>query len=176
MDDTDTLDKADDYAEMGAMLVTGGYPNEAKQVLERGMAANVFQGDAKTRAQEDLNRAKSGAALDAKELGTAASQLAAAKTGNQMVGIGKLYFSAGQYDKAVDAIQQGLAKGGVTDADDANLLLGIAAARLGKAPDAKAAFDAVKNPTLAEVANLWKLKVDVPAATTPAPAAAPTTG
>jgi hypothetical protein len=39
-----------------------------------------------------------------------------------MVAIGKLYFSAGDYANAVDAIQKGLAKGGVADADDANML------------------------------------------------------
>ena len=38
MNDTDTLDKGEEYAEMGSTLVTGGFPNEAKQVLERGMA------------------------------------------------------------------------------------------------------------------------------------------
>jgi hypothetical protein len=180
MNDTSTLDKPDDYAEMGSTLVTGGFPNEAKQTLEHGMSSGVFTGEAKTRAQQDLDRARSGAALDAKELATAGSQLAAAKTGNQMVGIGKLYFSAGDYPKAVDAIQKGVAQGGVTDVDDANLLLGIANARLGKTAEAQAAFDAVKNPTLAEVANLWKLKVEVSgapaAAPTETPPPAPTTG
>jgi hypothetical protein len=175
MNDTNTLDKPDDYAEMGSTLVTGGYPNEAKQVLERGMAGNVFTGDSKARAQQELDRAKSGAALDAKELGTAASQLASAKTGDQMVSIGKLYFSAGDYAKAADALQKGLAKGGVKDTDDANLLLGIANARLGKTAEAKAAFDAVKTPTLAEVARLWNLKLQVSGNQAPAAAAAATT-
>jgi tetratricopeptide (TPR) repeat protein len=170
MSDTDTLDKSDEYAEMGSTLITGGYPNEAKQILERGMSANVFQGTAKARAQADLERARAGAALDAKELPSAATQLAGAKTPQQMLGIGKLYFSSGEYEKSVDALRKGLAKGGLKpeDADDANLLIGIASARLGKAADANAAFDAVKNASLAEVARLWKLKVEAPAAPTPA--------
>jgi tetratricopeptide (TPR) repeat protein len=174
MNDTNTLDKAEEYAEMGSTLITGGFPNEAKQVLERGMSANLFQGDAKARAQADLERARSGAALDAKDLPAAAAQLASAKTPQQMIGIGKLYFSAGQYDKAVDAMQKGLAKGGLKpdDVDDANLLVGIANARLGKVAEANAAFDAVKNPTLAEISKLWKLKLAPP----PAPAAAPAAG
>jgi tetratricopeptide (TPR) repeat protein len=174
MNDTSTLDKGEEYAEMGSTLITGGFPNEAKQVLERGMSANLFQGDARSRAQADLERARSGAALDAKDLPGAATQLASAKTPQQMIGIGKLYFSSGEYDKAVDAMQKGLARGGLKpdDIDDANLLIGIANARLGKATEAKTAFDAVKNPTLAEVAKLWKLKLD----TTAAPAAAPAAG
>ena len=172
MNDTDTLDKGEEFAEMGSTLVTGGYPNEAKQVLERGLAGNLLQGDSKARAQADLERARAGATADAKDLGTAAAQLAAAKTGMQMVAIGKLYFSAGDYANAVDAIQKGLAKGGVTDIDDANMLAGIANSRLGKLTEARTAFDAVKAPGLADIARLWKLKLDTAApAAAPAPAA-----
>ena len=169
MDETGTLDKGEEYAEMGATLVNGGFPNEAKQILERGMSANVFDAQAKGRAQADLDKARSGSTLDAKELATADKQIATAKTANQIIGIGKLYFSAGDYAKAAETLQAGLTKGGATDADDANLLLGIAAARAGRPADAKTAFAAVKNPTLAEVARLWTLKLD-----TPAPAAPPT--
>ena len=175
MQDTGTLDKADDYAEMGSTLVTAGFPHEAKTVLESGMSAGAFTGDARSRAQQDLDRAKSGSSLDAKEIASAPNQLASAKTGAQMIGIGKLYFSNGDYEKAVDALQKGLAKGGVTDNDDANLLLGIAYSRLNRSAEAKAAFDAVKNPTLTEVANLWKLKLDVSGTAAPAEAAASTT-
>jgi outer membrane protein assembly factor BamD (BamD/ComL family) len=164
MNDTNTLDKPDEFTEMGATLVTGGFPNEAKGILERAIATNQLQGDAKARAQADLDRAKSGAAADAKDVGTAAAQLAAAKTGNQIVAIGKLYFSMGDYANAADAIQKGIAKGGVTDVDDANLLMGIAHSRQGKLAEARAAFDAVKAPALAEVAALWKLKLDTAAA------------
>ncbi len=138
------------------------------------MAANVFQGESKSRAQAELERARTGAAVDAKDVGTAAAQLAAAKTGNQMVATGKLYFSAGDYANAVDAIQKGLAKGGVADIDDANMLAGIAYSRLGKLAEARTAFDAVKAPGLTDVARLWKLKLDT--AATPAAAAAPATG
>ncbi len=173
MNDTDTLDKGEEFAEMGSTLVTGGFPNEAKQVLERGLSGNLLQGDSKARAQADLERARTGATADAKDVGTAAAQLAAAKTGTQMVAIGKLYFSAGDYANAVDAIQKGLAKGGVSDADDANMLAGIANARQGKSTEARAAFDAVKAPALADIARLWKLKLDAAA---PATATAPAAG
>jgi tetratricopeptide (TPR) repeat protein len=170
MNDTDTLDKADEYSEMGASLIAGGFPTEAKGILERGMAAGVFSGDAKGRAQADLDRARTQAAQDAKDLPNAGKMLSSAKSGKEMVATGKLYFSAGDYPNAADAIQKGLAKGGVTDADDANMLLGIAYARSGKATEAKAAFDAVRDPKFADVVRLWKLKLDTVAAP------APTTG
>jgi len=169
MNDTNTLDKADEIGEMGSSLITGGFPTEAKGVLERGIAAGVFSGDAKARAQADLDRARTQAAADAKDLPNADKALATAKTGNEMVATGKLYFSAGNYEKAADAIQKGLAKGGVTDLDDANMLLGIAYARSGKIAEGNAAFGNVKDAKFADVSRLWKLKLET-AATGAAPA------
>ena len=63
--DTNTLDKSEEYSEMASGLMTGGFPTEAKKVLERGLAAGAFQGDAQARAQSDLQRARSGADADA---------------------------------------------------------------------------------------------------------------
>jgi outer membrane protein assembly factor BamD (BamD/ComL family) len=163
--DTKTMDRPDEYSEAAATLMTGGFPTEAKQLLEQGVSAGAFQGESLVRAQADLARARSGADADRKELPGADQALAAAKTGNEMVAMGKLFFSVGEYGKAADAIQKGLAKGGVSDADDANMLAGIAHTRAGKSTEALAAFDAVKDPKLAEVARLWKLRVETSGAT-----------
>jgi tetratricopeptide (TPR) repeat protein len=171
--DTESLQTGDQYAETGTLLVSGGFPTEAKAVLEKGMTANVFEGERRARAQADLDQARSLAATDAKDVPGAAAKLAAARTANEMVGIGKLYFSMGDYEKAVDAFQKGLAKGGVTDANDANLLLGIANARLGKTDPARAALGAVTDPVLSPVAKLWLIRLDSLANAT-APAAATT--
>ncbi len=166
--DTQTMNRPEEYSEAAATLMTGGFPTEARNVLEQGLAAGGFQGESLTRAQADLARAKSGADADRKELPGADQALAAAKSGNEMVAMGKLFFSVGEYGKAADAIQKGLAKGGVSDVDDANMLMGIAQSRSGKSTEALAAFDAVKDAKLGEVARLWKLHVETLA--TPAPA------
>lgn len=158
--ETKTMDKPEDYSEAAATLMAGGFPTEARRVLDQGMAAGAFQGAALTRAQSDLQRARSGADADRKELAGADQALAGAKTGNEMVALGKLFFSVGEYGKAADAISKGLAKGGVGDVDDANALLGIALVRSGRASEALPAFDAVKDAKLAEVTRLWKLYVE----------------
>jgi outer membrane protein assembly factor BamD (BamD/ComL family) len=158
--DTKTMDRPDEYSEAAATLMAGGFPTEAKQLLEQGVSAGAFQGESLARAQADLARAKTGADADRKELPGADQALAAAKTGNEMVAMGKLFFSVGDYGKAADAIQKGFAKGGVSDADDAHMLAGIAQTRAGKSTEALAAFDAVKDPKLAEVARLWKLRAE----------------
>ena len=168
MDQTNTLDKGEEYSEFASVLLSGGYPGEAQQVLERGTSSNVFTGDARGRAQSELDKAKAQAAIDRKDLPGAEKSLAAAKTGNEMVAIGKLYFSTGEYAKAVDAIQKGLAKGGVTDSDDANALLGVAQARAGNLAGARTAFEAVKDAKYAAIARLWLLYLDTKA--TPAAA------
>jgi hypothetical protein len=174
MEDTKVLDKGEEYAEMGAALVGGGFPSEAKRVLDKAMSEGLLQGEDKARAQQELERARSGAESDRKELAGADAALAAAKTGNDMVSLGKLYFSTGGYAKSADAIQKGLAKGGVSDADDANTLLGIALARAARPADAVAAFQAIKDPRLAELGRLWQIAVQPPApAAEPATPAAP---
>jgi hypothetical protein len=174
MEDTKVLDKGEEYAEMGAALVGGGFPSEAKRVLDKAMSEGLLQGEDKARAQQELERARSGAESDRKELAGADAALAAAKTGNDMVSLGKLYFSTGGYAKSADAIQKGLAKGGVSDADDANTLLGIALARAARPADAVAAFQAIKDPRLAELGRLWQIAVQAPApAAEPATPAAP---
>jgi hypothetical protein len=170
MDQTRTLDKADEYSEMANVLFTGGFPAEAAGIVERGLAANVFTGEALTRAKSNLERDRAGAAADSKELPGAAKALASAKTGNDMVAIGKLYFSSGDYASAADAIAKGLAKGGVTDTDDANALMGVALVRSDRANDSRAAFGAVKDPKYAAVARLWVLYLDSSAAAAAAPA------
>ena len=171
MEDTKVLDKSEEYTEMATALVAGGFPSEAKRVLETAMSQGVLEGGDKARAQEELERARTGAEADRKELAGADAALAAAKTGNDMVSLGKLYFSTGAYAKSADAIQKGLAKGGVSDADDANTLLGIALARSAKPAEAVAAFQAIKDPRLAELGRLWQLAVQPPAAEAAAPAA-----
>jgi len=168
IDDTNTLDRPEEYAEAAAVLMTGGFPTEARQILEQGTTAGVFKGDSLTRAQTDLQRARTAADADRKELTGADAALAAAKSGNEMVAMGKLFFSVGEYGKAADAIQKGLAKGGVSDVDDANALLGIAQVRAGKGKEAFPALDAVKDPALAQVMRYWKLYVESTTAAAPA--------
>ncbi|MFO1395218.1 MAG: hypothetical protein U1F09_15820 [Steroidobacteraceae bacterium] len=175
MQQTNTLTTGEDYSEAAAVIIAGGFPAEAVKILEAGLAAAVFTGDGLTRAKGDLDRARSGAAADAKELPGAAKALAAAKTGNEMVAVGKLYFSSGDYQNAADAIQKGISKGGVSDVDDANALLGIALVRAGKLADAKPALLAVQAPSLLRVTRLWVLYVDAMTAAA-APAPAPTGG
>lgn len=173
MDDVGSLSDGDNCAEAGSVLNAGGFPSEAERLLSRCAAANLYQGDVKARATTALEAARRGAEADRKDVATASTSLAAAKTGNEMVAYGKLFFSTGDYAKAADAIGKGLAKGGVTDVADAQMLQGIAQKRGGDAAAALATFKSVTDPKLATIAKLWILHVE-PRPTVAAPAAAET--
>ena len=66
---------------------------------------------------------------------------------------------APEHEKAIEALQRGIGKGGVKNTDDAHLLLGMAYLRTGNKAEAAKAFANVKaDPIYARVARLWALK------------------
>jgi tetratricopeptide (TPR) repeat protein len=157
-EDVGVLSKPRQYTDMSQALVVGGYASEGQRVIEKGIAAGVFQGEELARAQRTLESAKRRADAERAELPKAAAKLAAARTGDEMYAIGKLYFSAGDYAQASGAFAKAIAKGGLGDADDASMMLGISLSRQGKRADAAKAFAGVKDPRYAEVARLWTMK------------------
>jgi tetratricopeptide (TPR) repeat protein len=157
-EDVGVLSKPRQYTDMSQALVVGGYAIEGQKVIEKGIAAGVFQGEELARAQRTLESAKRRADVERAELPKAAAKLAAAKTGDEMYAVGKLYFSAGDYAQASGAFAKAIAKGGLADMDDANMMLGISLSRQGKRAEAAKAFAAVKDPKYAEVARLWTMK------------------
>jgi tetratricopeptide (TPR) repeat protein len=155
-EDVGALKEPRQYIDMTQALVIGGFGQEAERVIKAGIAANIFTGDDLTRAQRTLEAAKRKADEERLALPKAAGQLAAAKTGDEMLNIGKLYFSAGDYTQAASTVQKAIAKGGLSDPNGANMLLGIALKRKGDKAGATQAFAAVKDPKAAEVARLWQ--------------------
>ncbi len=158
-EDVGALKDADQYTDMSQALILGGFAIEGQRIIETGIAAGVFSGDTLARAQRTLDAAKRKADVERATLPKAAGMLAAAKTGNDMFAVGRLYFSAGDYAKATDALKKALAKGGLADADAVNMLNAVALARAGNKAEANKAFDAVKDPKFAEIAKLYKMAI-----------------
>jgi tetratricopeptide (TPR) repeat protein len=159
-DEVDVLKRPEDYTDFAQLAIEAGSPGEAEQVINKGMQANIFP-DARTKgkAQRLLVDAQKAAKRDQATLDRSAQQAALASSGNQDVGLGLAYFGYQQYDKAVQALKQGIAKGGLKDPDSAHLLLGIAEYKAGNKTDALQSFKAVKgDPTLQRLATLWSLR------------------
>jgi tetratricopeptide (TPR) repeat protein len=155
---------------MGGLATVGGYlgyadtalvagsPGEAARSLERGMKEGIVPSAGSNQAT--LQEAKAAIALDRKSLPGESTAAAKNPKGEVAVKVGLGYYSTGDYEKAVEMVRLGIAKGGVTRLDDANLLLGAALLELGRQDEAKAAFEAAagaagSNMYMARIAHLW---------------------
>ena len=96
-------------------------------------------------AQRTLESVKRTAATERAAIPGADKAVAANANGDDMYKAGKTYFSTGDYAKANTALQKALAKGGVSKADDARMLAGIALSRSGRKADAVKAFDSKRS-------------------------------
>ncbi|MEY3975611.1 MAG: hypothetical protein RLZZ33_666 [Pseudomonadota bacterium] len=152
--------RGEDYAEMAQLSIEKGFPGEALAVVEAGIAANVFN----TPALTDLSKrllasAKTQVAADKPTLAKQDSDAAARKNGEIDVRIGQAYLSYNDYTKAVSSIERGIAKGGVRNANESQLMLGIARLKAGNKEGAREAFAGVQaDQTLKDLARLWTLR------------------
>ncbi len=148
------------YIEMAQLALEQGSPGDAEQVLEKGFGANIFS-DTHDREHADrlLANAKKQAASDQSSLAKLATDAASAPMGDKDVAVGVAYLGYQQYDKAADALAQGIMKGGLKNQAQAQLLLGIAQLKAGRKADAIKSFQAVMgDPTLERLAALWGLR------------------
>jgi tetratricopeptide (TPR) repeat protein len=161
MNDVGVLKRPTDYAEMAELALDQGYPGETQAVLEKAFAQKVFteQRD-KDRYQHLLDGAKQRATADLAQLGASENAAAAAPSGDAYLRVGAAYLSYGQNDKALAAINKGIAKGNLKSADEARLLLGITKLRMKSATDAERDFEKVSlssNSGYARLGRLWAL-------------------
>jgi tetratricopeptide (TPR) repeat protein len=146
------------YLNYADTAMVAGSPGEAVRALERGMKEGVVPSAGTN--QQQLGQAKAAIASDKKTLPGEAASAAKNAKGEVDVKVGLGFYSTGDYAQAVEVIRRGIAKGGVTRLDDANLLLGASLLELGKQDEARAAFEAAKaaapaGSPLGRIADLW---------------------
>ncbi len=150
-----------DYSDMAGLALDQGYPGEAVSVLQRAFANQVFTDPRDVaRYQQRLSGAQQRADADQKTLTQQTQQAQSAATGDALISIGAAYLSYGQTDKAIDLINQGIAKGNLKYPEQANLLLGMAELQAHKAAEAQRAFNKVETSSdegYARLGKLWAL-------------------
>jgi hypothetical protein len=123
------MTKADEYMELAQLALQAGLPIEAKAIVDKGYAAGALgAGDQAARHQRLKDLVLKSESESAGLIDKQASEAAAQKEGNDLVKAGTVYASMGQYDKAVQLIEQGIAKGNLKRPDDAKLRLALALA------------------------------------------------
>ncbi len=150
----------DEYVELAELSLAVANPGDAKAILEEGFAKGVLgKGESKDRDLKLLNLAKAQAAEDLKLLASIEKEAAAKPTGEALVKVGEAWLGHGQYEKALDAFDKGLAKGGLKIQDETNINKGIAYLGLKKSAEAQEAFRSVPSSSpLALMARLWAIQ------------------
>ena len=155
----DVLKSPEDFTEFAQIALDEGLPAEAQSVLEQAIEKKLFKDQRKI----DLNnrllaKAKAEVATEKAKLPQQDAAARATPEGDDDVKVGAAYLSFGDSAKAIEALKRGITQGKLVQADEAGILLGIAYLRSDNKPEAKKAFNTVKqDPTMKRIANLWML-------------------
>jgi len=151
---TGALKRADDYEIMAGLAIQLGVPNEAKTVLEDGMAkGNIGRGG---KASGLLSKAQAATVNDKASLPAFEREAKGRSSGEADVRLGETYWTHGRFAEAETAIRRGIAKGKLKDPNEAQLLLGIALVKQNKLDEAIAAFSNTGG-SYSSLAHLWTL-------------------
>lgn len=144
MEATDTLEDADDYADMAQFALKVGLPYEALRALEKSPSP----ANPKLKAQAQQRAAEDDRALKALSISS--------EDANILVQLGDVMMSKSQWDKAVEAYQKALAKGGLKREAEVRLHAGIALLKLNQTEPAKAMLASVQgDEALHTLSALW---------------------
>jgi len=157
---TGSLTKTEDFMEMAQLSLQAGLPYEAKRIVDQGYKAGVLgTGAEAARHQRLRDLADKQAAEAATTMARQATEAAAEKEGDNLVKVGYAMVSAGEVDKGLALIQQGLAKGQLKRPDEARLRLGMAQLQSPKTrAQAAQTLRSVKGTDgAAEIARLWTI-------------------
>jgi len=161
-DGVGVMQEAAQYTEMAQLALGQGLPGEAQSVIEKGMQKGAFNAAReKDLASRILADAKQAVTLDKSTLSKQDALARTKPTGDSDVKLGAAYLSYGEVDKAIEALQRGIAKNGVKDPDEAAMLLGIAYMRANNKPEAAKAFRTVtQKPMMVRIAKFWLLNAE----------------
>lgn len=155
------LEDADDFLEMAQLSLKAGLPGEAKAVLEKGFAKGVLgKGPGAPQHQRLLESARKQAAADEAQFTTNEARARTAADGGPLFNLGLAVATAGQADKGLPLMQQGLAKGVARQPNDARLHLGAALLANKRRAEAEPLLRGLPGDDgLADLARLWLLAV-----------------
>lgn len=156
---TGSLEKTEDFMEMSQLALQAGLPAEGKAIVDKGFASGALGTGAEAERHKRLRDLANKQEAEGKaSIEQRASAAAAARDGNDLVQIGHAYATMGQADKGVALIEQGIAKGGLKRAEDAQLRLGQALLLAKNKAKAVQVLRGIKSTDgTADIGRLWAL-------------------
>jgi hypothetical protein len=153
---TNATTSAEDYEIMATVTTKAGYPGETVAMLEHGISAGAVKNSGQIASQ--LATARQKQVADKRDLPSFEAQAKARKTGEFDVKVAETYYGYGDFAKAEEAARRAISKGGVKDASEAPMVLGMALARQGKNAEAVQVFSNVGGNAISKkIAHLWTL-------------------
>jgi Tfp pilus assembly protein PilF len=154
---TGNLKEAAGYMEYGQLALLAGLPAEAKRVVAEGFEKGILgKGNDAQRQARLRDLASRQADEDRNALGR--NEKSTSQDGNALVNDGNAYVSHGDFKKGIALIEQGIAKGGLKQPEDARLHLGLAYLQADNKTKAVQVFKSVQgHDGSADLARLWVL-------------------
>ena len=146
-----------DYQAYAQAAEKAGYFSEAKTIIESGRSAGKLTTTHSSTSQI-LKAVTPKAPKEIAALPALAKKAAASSNGKDALAVADDYFSLAQYPQAAEQYRAALTKGGI-DSNRVNTRLGVALARSGDLPGARAALAQVGG-SWAAVAGFWSVWVD----------------
>lgn len=147
--------RTEDYTGLASVANVGGYSTEAYNVLQKGIAAGKVTAHD---AGPTFAQAKSGAAADARDLKSIASQAERAKTGESDIKLAEDYWGYGRFADAEASARRAISKGGIKDPNEGPMLLGMVLVAEGKFADGQQELSQVGGSAARRAAaHLWSL-------------------
>ncbi|PHV07570.1 hypothetical protein CSQ96_10300 [Janthinobacterium sp. BJB412] len=164
---------AEDYTDLAELALQAGFFVEAKKAVDAGFeAGELGTGPNAAKHKKLRDTANKGAADDAKTIASGEAAAAKSKDGVGLVNLGYAYVTMDQFDKGLELMEKGIAKGVLKNPEDAKLRLAYAYAMAGKKAEAVKALSAVQGADgRNDLARYWLIWLN--RAETNAPAAAP---
>ncbi len=161
---TGTFSGTTAYAAMTQLAMAAALPAEAKKISDEGFASGALGTGADAEQQKRLRDAAAKQVVeDERQLAQSAKAAGAAKDGVALVNVGFAYVSAGQFGTGLPLMEQGIAKGGLRQPEDAKLHLGIAYLAAGqKAKAIETLREVGGTDGTAELARLWLIHAQRP--------------
>lgn len=151
------ITKTNDFMEMSQLALQGGFASEATKVIDQGFKSGAL-GTGNETARHNRLRDLATKNLNEGVKMQAANESEATKSpdGTGLVNLGYAYVTAGQFDKGIAMMEQGISKGNIKYEDDAKLHLGMAYLQAGKKPNAMKVLKSVNGKDgSADLARYW---------------------
>lgn len=127
------ITKTSDFMEMAQMSIQDGYPAEALKIIDQGYKIGALGTGAEAARHTRLkDLATKRLAASKAQQATAEADALKASDGTALLNLGYAYVTAGEYDKGIDLMEQGVRKDSLKHPDDGTLHLGMAYLMAGK--------------------------------------------